>query len=246
MRSLPAARTVACHWQRAQSRSRQASAKSRHRVLRYGQPGIGPVRGQAETGRAGSPAQPAAPHPRRARAGRGMRPWPGADAGGPAAAGRWERTSGAAATRAAIAAPPRSATRRPRACGTGWSLPASGRSRPATRLTPASQGRRAAQSSAMAANAAQKMCVMTRVQGATNRSGSSDAVPALSRPADAAIFEERRVVSRTTTSVLAGRRRIRRRRFMAGVPFCRVAGAISGGAAFSRSDASRGLCPCRR
>ena len=36
------------------------------------------------------------------------------------------------------------------------------------------------------------------------------------------------------------------RRFMAGVPFCRVAGAISGGAAFSRSDASRGLCPCRR
>ena len=118
--------------------------------------------------------------------------------------------------------------------------------RPATRLKPASQGRRAAQSSAMAANAAQKMCAMTRVQGATSRSGSSDAVPALSRPAGPAIVGERCVVSRTTTSVLAVRRRVRRCRFMAGVAFCGVAGAISGGAAFSRPDASRGLCPCRR
>ena len=35
-------------------------------------------------------------------------------------------------------------------------------------------------------------------------------------------------------------------RFMAGVSFCCVAEAISGGAAFSRPDASRGLCPCHR
>ena len=40
------------------------------------------------------------------------------------------------------------------------------------------------------------------------------------------------MVSRTTMSVLAVRPRVRRRRFMAGVSFCRVAGAISGGAAF--------------
>jgi hypothetical protein len=33
---------------------------------------------------------------------------------------------------------------------------------------------------------------------------------------------------------------------MAGVSFRRIVGATSGGAAFSRSDASRGLCPCRR
>ncbi len=33
---------------------------------------------------------------------------------------------------------------------------------------------------------------------------------------------------------------------MAGVSFCRVADAISGGPAFSRPDASPGLCPCRR
>jgi Methyltransferase domain len=128
---------------------------------------------------------------------------------------------------------------------TGSSL-APGRSPPGHPAEARQPGPRATQSSAMAANAAQKMCAMTRVQGATSRSGSSDAVPALSRPAGPAIVGERCVVSRTTTSVLAVRRRVRRCRFMAGVAFCGVAGAISGGAAFSRPDASRGLCPCRR
>ena len=45
------------------------------------------------------------------------------------------------------------------------------------------------------------VCYDASSSGDKPASGSSDAVPALSRPADAAIFEERFVVSRTTTSV---------------------------------------------
>ena len=63
MRGLPGGADRCVSLATSTEPSRQASAKSRHRVLRYGQPGIGPVRGQAETGRASSPAQPAAPAP---------------------------------------------------------------------------------------------------------------------------------------------------------------------------------------
>jgi hypothetical protein len=134
MRGLPGGADRCVFWQRAQSR--------------HGRHQRSPATGSCDTAspasaRYGARRKPAGlvvppsrrpPHPRRARAGRGMRPWPGADAGGPAAAGRWERTCGAAAARAAIAAPLRSAARRPRACGTGWSLPT--RTRVTSRLRP--------------------------------------------------------------------------------------------------------------
>ena len=58
MRGLPGGADRCVSLATSTEPSRQASAKSRHRVLRYGQPGIGPVRGQAETGRA-SQSRPA-------------------------------------------------------------------------------------------------------------------------------------------------------------------------------------------
>ena len=48
--------------------------------------------------------------------------WRGLPGGRPSA-GRWERTCAAAATRAATAGPPLSATQWPRACAAGWSWP---------------------------------------------------------------------------------------------------------------------------